>query len=206
MSELFEPSSLSDEELLDAFIPTSASKQLLREYPTVYDVVFHAPQTALSKVSGMGEKRMQRMLCMKEIYRRMERRSQNDIPTIHGPEDVERCFAFLKDVQHEEFWALLLDTKNHVKGKKIISKGSLTASVVHPREVFKEAVAHLAASLILVHNHPSGTPDPSREDISVTERLVKAGRVMDIPVLDHVVVGSYGYCSMKEHGAVSFNK
>ena len=71
-------------------------------------------------------------------------------------------------------------------------------------EVFEPS--SLSASVILVHNHPSGDPDPSREDIAVTERLVKAGRVMDIPVLDHVVVGSYGYCSMKEHGAVSFNK
>ena len=82
----------------------------------------------------------------------------------------------------------------------VISQGSLTASVVHPREVFEAAVRHAAASMILLHNHPSGDPSPSREDIAVTERLVKAGQVMDIPVLDHLIIGNNSFASLKEKG------
>lgn len=81
-----------------------------------------------------------------------------------------------------------------------ISIGSLSASVVHPREVFAETIKYSCASIILVHNHPSGDPTPSREDIAVTERLVKAGKVMDIPVLDHIIIGNKKYCSLKEKG------
>ena len=91
-----------------------------------------------------------------------------------------------------------LDTKNHVTDISDISVGSLTASVVHPREVFKEAVSRSAASVIIAHNHPSGDPSPSREDIAVTQRLVKAGKVMDIPVLDHIILGNNRFISLKE--------
>ena len=91
-----------------------------------------------------------------------------------------------------------MNTKNHIIGIKDVSIGSLTASVVHPREVFETAIMHHAAAMILIHNHPSGDPSPSREDISVTERLVKAGKVMDIPVLDHIILGDERFVSMKE--------
>lgn len=83
-------------------------------------------------------------------------------------------------------------------------KRSISASVVHPRELFHEVVKHLAASIIVVHNHPSGEAEPSREDIAVTERLVKASKIMDIPLLDHVIVARYGFKSMKEQGTVTF--
>ena len=84
----------------------------------------------------------------------------------------------------------------------VISVGSLTASVVHPREVFKASIQQTAASIILVHNHPSGDPTPSREDIEVTARMVQVGRVMDIPVLDHIILGNDNYISLKEKGVI----
>ena len=102
--------------------------------------------------------------------------------------------------REEHFAVLLLNTKNHILAMPVISQGSLTASVVHPREVFEAAVRHAAASMILLHNHPSGDPSPSREDIAVTERLVKAGQVMDIPVLDHIIIGNNSFASLKEKG------
>ena len=92
------------------------------------------------------------------------------------------------------------EPKNKIIATTTISIGSLSASVVHPREVFAEAIKYPCASIILVHNHPSGDPTPSREDIAVTERLVKAGKVMDIPVLDHIIIGNKKYCSLKEKG------
>lgn len=111
---------------------------------------------------------------------------------ISCPEDAAEIAAkFFEDMSsdREIFAVMLLNTKNHVIGINVVSIGSLTASVVHPREVFKAAILANAASIILVHNHPSGDPAPSKEDISVTTRLIQAGRLMDIPVLDHIVIG-----------------
>lgn len=201
---IFEPSGLSDKDLLDAFLPEDASQQLLREYPTAYDVVLHAPQSELEQTKGVGKTRAKRLLCLREIVRRMELRSKQSITVIHGPEDVSSYFSFLKEAEQEEFWLLMLNTKNHIISSKMISKGSISASVVHPRELFHEAVKHLAAAIIVVHNHPSGEAEPSREDIAVTERLVKASKIMDIPLLDHVIVARYEFKSIKEQGIVTF--
>ncbi len=101
----------------------------------------------------------------------------------------------------EVFSALLLDAKNRLVRAVTVSVGTLTASLVHPREVFKAAIRHSAASIILVHNHPSGDPTPSREDIEVTERLVEVGKVLGIELLDHVILGSNGrFESLRETG------
>lgn len=124
--------------------------------------------------------------------------------TIHGPEDADQAArAILKlDRQAQEVFAIfMLDTKNHITAVQEITRGSINASIVHPREVFKAAVMANATSIICFHNHPSGNPNPSREDLSVTDRLVKAGRILDIPVLDHVIIGEPGsFVSLKERG------
>ena len=96
--------------------------------------------------------------------------------------------------------AVLLSTKNHVLKTAVISVGSLNASIVHPRELFREAINARAAAVILVHNHPSGDPAPSPEDIGLTRKLVEAGKLMDIPVLDHLILGDGKYISLKEKG------
>ena len=97
----------------------------------------------------------------------------------------------------------MLNTKNHVLATPIISIGSLNASIVHPREVFREAIRYSAASVILIHNHPSGDPTPSQEDKLVTSKLVQAGTLMDITVLDHIIIGDSKYISMKEEGMIT---
>ena len=112
--------------------------------------------------------------------------------TISCPEDAAEIAAkFFEDMSsdREIFAVMLLNTKNRVIGINVVSVGSLTASVVHPREVFKAACLANATNIILTHNHLSGDPAPSKEDISITSRLVQAGRLMDIPVLDHIVIG-----------------
>ena len=111
---------------------------------------------------------------------------------ISCPEDAaEIASKFFEDMSsdREVFSVMLLDVKNRVIGINVVSIGSLSASVVHPREVFKAAILANAASIILTHNHPSGESKPSREDISITARLVQVGRMMDIPVLDHIIIG-----------------
>ena len=152
-------------------------------------------------ISGIGEKKTLRLLAIKELAKRLACRVNTKIEIIHGPEDVAH-FAMprYRDEKKEHFAILLLNTKNHIIGLRDISIGSLTASIVHPREVFKEAALQSAAAIILLHNHPSGDPSPSREDISVTQRMVKAGKIMDIPVLDHVILGDGRWMSLKEKG------
>ena len=111
---------------------------------------------------------------------------------ISSPEDAAEIAAkHFEDMasDREVFSVILLDVKNRVIGINVVSIGSLSASVVHPREVFKAAILANAANIILTHNHPSGDPAPSKEDINITARLVQAGRLMDIPVLDHIIIG-----------------
>lgn len=122
-------------------------------------------------------------------------------------EKLEDAYEYAKNKlqyeQKEHFCVILLNTKNHIIGFREVSVGSLSASVVHPREVMLEAVKAHAASIILVHNHPSGDPTPSREDVNITDQLCKAGKVIDIPVLDHIIIGHNRFISLKEKGMVS---
>ncbi len=121
---------------------------------------------------------------------------------VNGPADVARVCEPMTRYRQEHFRALLLNTKNGVLRKVTISKGSLNASLVHPRDVFYPAIKANAASIILVHNHPSGDPSPSREDIEFTRRIVQCGELLGIQVLDHVIVGKDGHCSLKERGVI----
>jgi DNA repair protein RadC len=123
------------------------------------------------------------------------------VSTIRGPRDAAQLFReLIGDADREHFVMLMLDTKNAVRGLHTVSVGDLSSSIVHPREVFKAALLSSAASLIFVHNHPSGDPTPSPEDIAVTRRLVEAGELLGVEVLDHVVIGEGVHVSLKEKG------
>ena len=117
---------------------------------------------------------------------------------IRGPEDVFRLCRTLKRRKKEHFAVILVNSRNAVIGFETVSIGSLNASIVHPREVFLPAIENRAGSLILVHNHPSGDPTPSEEDLAITKRLVEAGRMIGIEVLDHVIVTPKAHVSFKE--------
>lgn len=121
---------------------------------------------------------------------------------IAGPDDVVKQLSFIKDNEKESLVVILLDSKNKVTKKEIVSVGSINSSIVHPREVFKTAIRESAASVIVGHNHPSGDPTPSREDIEVTKRLMKTGKILGIDVLDHIIVAGKRYCSLKERGYI----
>ncbi len=129
--------------------------------------------------------------------------SHTGVKHIHAPEDVHNIIASeYTDAVVETAMMLALDTKNKVIGVFEISRGSLNASIIHPRDVFQRAILVNAASVILVHNHPSGDPTPSPEDVKLTKKLVEAGRVMDITVLDHVICGEGKYASLRERGEI----
>ena len=128
-----------------------------------------------------------------------------DTRSIRGPEDAVHAINTILNLNNEAqevLVTLMLNTKNSIVGIQEITRGSLSASIVHPREVYKAAILHNAASIILAHNHPSGSPSPSREDIAVTERILKAGKILDIPLLDHVIIGDPRFVSLKEKGII----
>ena len=183
---------MSDAELIAKILGVAESGL---EYGNILDFM-HAP----TAIKGIGQKKKAKLLAVRELARRMMTVSPK-IEVVRGPEDVAH-FAMpryrFEDKEH--FAIVVLNTKNHIIAMPDISIGSLTASVVHPREVFREALKYPAASIILLHNHPSGDPSPSREDIAVTQRLAKAGKILDIPVLDHVIIGDNRFVSLKEMG------
>lgn len=122
-------------------------------------------------------------------------------PEIGCAADIYAGMApYMRSLPHEEFWVLCCDVKNKVVASAMVGRGTLDATLVHPREVFKVAILSGAASVVLVHNHPSGDPEPSAEDAALTRRLAEAGTLLGIPVLDHIVCGARGYVSFSERG------
>jgi DNA repair protein RadC len=155
----------------------------------------------LAQVPGVGPAKAATVLAALELGRRLAGRRLRPGAALRGPEDVYRHYhPNLRHVHQERFFAVLLDGRHRVLGHEVVSQGTLTASLVHPREVFRPALRACAAALILVHNHPSGDPTPSAEDRDVTSRLARAGEILGVRVVDHVVVAERGYCSLREEG------
>lgn len=152
-------------------------------------------------IPGIGEAKATRIAAAFEIGRRAACETRPERERIRSAADVyQQVRMRMRDLAHEEFHVLLLNTQNMVLRHLEVTRGTLDASLVHPREVFRAAIAEAAASVIVVHNHPSGDPTPSAEDRAVTRQLVDAGRLVGIEVLDHVVVGEGRYVSFVETG------
>jgi len=203
------PSALSTRELLALLIGSGqvgrsaldVAEEMLQRADGSLRRLAARPSAELLQVRGVGVAVAARIAAALELGRRLAREGPLERGRIRGPADVfERCAPALRDLLHEEFRVLLLNAQHAVVREILITRGILDASVVHPREVFREAVAESAAALILVHNHPSGDPAPSPEDREVTRQLADAGRIVGIPVLDHVVVGDARYVSFVEAG------
>jgi DNA repair protein RadC len=155
----------------------------------------------LMRVRGIGEAKAVELVAAFEIGRRAQATSKQGRMIIRSPEDVASIMIpKLRDATREMFYVLALDSKNGLVKEVELTIGTLNASLVHPREVFKAAIDNRAASVIVVHNHPSGNLDPSREDIQVTKQLQEAGKIIDIPLHDHIIVAGGGYASMAERG------
>ena len=158
---------------------------------------------ALEGVPGVGPAVACRVAAAIELGRRAATQLAEEGVRIRGPADVFHCLGpALRDLPHEEFHALLLNTQHRVIREVLITRGILDASLIHPREVFRPAVADGAAAIILVHNHPSGDPAPSPQDRIVTRQLMDAGHALGIPVLDHVVIGDGRWCALGTEGRV----
>jgi DNA repair protein RadC len=159
------------------------------------------PVAALTSVSGVGIARAVAIHASLELGRRMVGEGRHEGSPVRTPRDVAEYFApRMEDLPVEEFHVAVLDAQHRLERDITITRGILNSSLVHPREVFREAIAERAAALILVHNYPSGDPSPSADDRAVTEQLVAAGRLLDIPVHDHVIIGRGRYTSFAEAG------
>jgi DNA repair protein RadC len=159
------------------------------------------PVATLTGMHGVGTARAVAVHAALELGRRAAAEARDDGAPMRSPRDVFAAFgARLQDLPVEEFHVAVLDSQHRLERDITVTRGILNSSLVHPREVFREAIAERAAAIILVHNHPSGDPTPSADDRLVTEQLVAAGRLLDIPVHDHVVVGRGRYVSFAEAG------
>ena len=161
--------------------------------------IANASVEELIQTSGIGPAKAAQIKAALELSRRLEAdASEKPRAILKSPEDVAaEVRSQLKGKKKEHFLVLCLDTRNRLIDCKLVSMGSLDTSVVHPREVFKEAISSCAASVIFAHNHPSGDPEPSKEDVELTRRLVKAGEIVGIDVLDHIIVCDEGFISLK---------
>lgn len=204
---------ISDAELLAILLRTGTKKrsvlrvaeEVLSKYKDKgLQAISHMTPREISSISGVGPAKAATVIAGIELGRRISSRASLKVETIHGPKDAAYyAMPLLRDEVQEHFAVMLLDMKNHILNMPIVTTGTLSASVAHPREVFRQAIEHSAASVILLHNHPSGDPSPSREDIQVTKRMVEVGKIMDIPVLDHIIIGDDRFTSMKEKGLMN---
>jgi len=159
----------------------------------------------LSSIKGIGIAKAVKLKAALELGRRLMAYSSNYNFTIKSPEDViNLVMDDMRYLNKEHFKIIMLNTKNRVIAIDTISVGSLNSSIVHPREVFKAAIERASSSIILVHNHPSGDPTPSKEDLDVTKRLFESGNILGIKVLDHIIIGNGKGISFKEKGYYDF--
>ena len=157
----------------------------------------------LRSLPGIGPARAAQVLAAVELGRRTLTRAGRQRVQVTGPRSVaELLLPLYGNRPVEQFGVVLLDTKHRVMRTTVVTVGTLDASIVHPREIFREAAAAGAAAIVVFHNHPSGDPEPSDEDLALTRRLMAAGVLMGIEVIDHIVLANVGYCSMKEEGYI----
>ena len=201
---------LADAELLALQLGTGTrgrsavdvAREVLATYGSLADLAGRDAEE-LARVPGVGRAKAARIAAGFELGRRLRARVPATRVTLSGPAEVYAAYGpLMEDLRREVFRIALLDAQNGLLRDRVISEGTLSASLVHPREVFKPAILESAASVILLHNHPSGDPTPSREDIRLTRQLVECARLLELSIHDHVVSGHGRFVSLAEHGMI----
>ncbi|HBI17486.1 MAG TPA: hypothetical protein DDY52_05090 [Candidatus Moranbacteria bacterium] len=172
------------------------SKEILKKFPTKKLLALDLEN--LSKVKGIGTGKACLLLSAFELTKRALEVEDNNLPVISSAKDAVAQLQELRTAKKENFVVLYLNARNQLICKEIISVGTLNANLVHPREVFKPAIDNFAASIIIAHNHPSGGAEPSDNDLSTTNRLKEAGKIMGIELLDHIIITKTSFFSLKE--------
>ena len=201
------PQNLTDAELIAILLRTgkkgksviNVAHEIINTYKNLA-VLASRTLSDLMKIGGIGKDKAATLLAAFELSRRILSQSKLfSERKITSPQDVAEMFIpLLRDELKEKFMIVCLNSANKIIANEIISVGNLNSSVVHPREVFKTAIDHSSASIILLHNHPSGNPEPSNEDISVTKKIVESGKILHIPVFDHIIIAGNSFTSFVE--------
>lgn len=204
--EKYGPERLSNSELLAILLGTGQkginvvelSKRILTKFSG--DGLSKADVKALKNTFGLGSAKACEIVACFELGRRLLQNKQAAL--LLSPKDVWDQLKDIRDNKKEHFVVFFLDARNQEIKREIISIGSLNASLVHPREVFEPSIRYSAAQIIVAHNHPSGDPDPSEEDLVITKRLVSAGKILGIDIIDHIIVAKNKFISFKEKGLI----
>jgi DNA repair protein RadC len=215
------PENLSESDLLALLLRTGTAgtnvvelaEALLMQYGSL-SALSRSSIAELQKIHGIGKEKAKILKAALEIGRRLVQENVGENPRIASPEEAAAVLRErARGLDREVFWVLLLDTKSRLMAPPCeVSKGTLNSSLVHPREIFKPAIQNSAASIILAHNHPSGDPSPSAQDIRITKKLIEAGKTMEIKVLDHLIMGRKtrdgmnDFFSLRESGLAEFEE
>lgn len=202
------PEALSDAELFAIILRTGTpgenvvdmSNRLINEYKL--DKLFECSLKELQEIKGIGPSKAMQILAMAKLGKRYNQlkqvRNKNQRKITCAKDVFDYFHERLKNEKQEHFYVLMLNSQNNIIGEQLVSKGILDASILHPREVFKPAIKNSASKIILVHNHPSGDPNPSQEDLDITEKIIKSGEDIGIKVLDHIILGRDNFWNWKE--------
>jgi DNA repair protein RadC len=204
------PQPLTEAELLGILLGKGTKKktaidlarELLDHYESLQRLFSRSP-SELMKIKGIGSAKAATLSAAFELVRRIQ--SQRDIPKAYfkrSSDVVNHYLPFVRDLRKEVFKVLLLNRANRLIKEVTVSEGTLEASIVHPRDVFHEALLEPAAGVILIHNHPSGNPNPSEEDLRITKQLVEAGKLLGIKVYDHIILAGESYRSLADEGLI----
>lgn len=209
--ERFGAENLTDTELMAVLLRTgtrgesalSLAQRLL--HPSIHQEgilsIHNWTYEQLLQFKGIGKVKAIQILCLSELAKRLAKASAGKELDFSAPSTIARYY--MEEMRHqkqERILLLLLNTKSRLIGESEVSKGTVNASIISPRELFVEALQKNAVSIILLHNHPSGDPEPSREDVLVTRRVLEAGRMIGVELLDHIIIGDNCYVSLKEQG------
>jgi DNA repair protein RadC len=205
------PDALSSHELLALIIGRGISKrsvmtiaqELLARFGSV-KAIGQATIEELSEIKGIGLAKAAQIRACFELGKRESLEPDEPVPfDIKNPEAVVKAIRLsIQDKAKEHFKLVLLNSRNRILRISSVSIGTLTTSLVHPREVFRDAITHSAASVVLAHNHPSGDPEPSEDDLKMTRKLVESGKIIGIEVIDHIIIGKNNHYSFRERGLI----
>lgn len=199
--ETYGTNQLSEQDLISLLIKNKqAAENLTDQFENLYELKM-ASRTELMNIAGIGSQKANDLIAAMELGYRMA----TSLRPINGKASSSfvigsRFIEELKDEEQEHFIVLCLNTKNEIIARKTISIGTLDQAIVHPRDVFRFAIKNNAARIIAVHNHPSGNPEPSQNDKTVTKRLIRSGDILGVEILDHIIVGNDSYVSLRERG------
>lgn len=203
------PAALSDSELLALILRTGTRGENVLNLCTRILSTYNIKQLSctsparLQEIHGVGSAKASQIAAVFELTRRLETFTEEEKIKISSPEAAyHHIYPGLREQKKESFIALHLDTKNNLIREETVSVGSLNANIVHPREVFKTAIQESAAAIIVAHNHPSGDPSPSQNDIDITRKLIETGRIVGIEVFDHIIIGNGRFISLKEQNLI----